>query len=209
MPVVLLADQRWCRISLRGRAAHIDCQTRDTLSTYEPDGGTIHAQYANGVKLVMRRGGFRGEGEWLGLGTCPVRFEGDEGSVETGDSGEMVVKPASLAATVAQAAKRVRGLDVSAHARNFFDCIKSREKPNADVEIGGTDQTFNLLMARDIQRQYGQEPQVILTLPLLEGIDGVARVLHQTWFGAFFQDDAGGDESSDGYVGCGRARKAR
>jgi tyrosyl-tRNA synthetase len=46
----------------------------------------------------------------------------------------------------------------------------------ADVEIGGTDQTFNLLMARDIQRQYGQEPQVILTLPLLEGTDGVEKM---------------------------------
>ena len=46
----------------------------------------------------------------------------------------------------------------------------------ADVEIGGTDQTFNLLMARDIQQQYGQEPQVILTLPLLEGIDGVEKM---------------------------------
>jgi tyrosyl-tRNA synthetase len=46
----------------------------------------------------------------------------------------------------------------------------------ADVEIGGTDQTFNLLMARDIQRQYGQEPQVILTLPILEGIDGVEKM---------------------------------
>lgn len=47
---------------------------------------------------------------------------------------------------------------------------------DADVEIGGTDQTFNLLMARDIQRQYGQEPQVILTLPILEGTDGVEKM---------------------------------
>jgi tyrosyl-tRNA synthetase len=46
----------------------------------------------------------------------------------------------------------------------------------ADVEIGGTDQTFNLLMARDIQRQYDQEPQVILTLNLLEGTDGVEKM---------------------------------
>lgn len=46
----------------------------------------------------------------------------------------------------------------------------------ADVEIGGTDQTFNLLMARDIQRHYGQEPQVILTLPILEGIDGTEKM---------------------------------
>jgi tyrosyl-tRNA synthetase len=46
----------------------------------------------------------------------------------------------------------------------------------SDVEIGGTDQTFNLLMARDIQRQYGQDPQVVLTLPLLEGTDGVEKM---------------------------------
>jgi tyrosyl-tRNA synthetase len=46
----------------------------------------------------------------------------------------------------------------------------------ADVELGGTDQKFNLLMAREIQRSYGQEPQVILTLPLLEGTDGVEKM---------------------------------
>lgn len=42
----------------------------------------------------------------------------------------------------------------------------------ADVELGGTDQKFNLLVGRDLQREFGQEPQVILTLPLLEGTDG-------------------------------------
>jgi tyrosyl-tRNA synthetase len=47
---------------------------------------------------------------------------------------------------------------------------------HADVELGGTDQKFNLLMAREIQRDYGQEPQVILTLPLLEGTDGVEKM---------------------------------
>lgn len=46
----------------------------------------------------------------------------------------------------------------------------------ADVELGGTDQLFNLLIGRDIQREYGQEPQVIITLPLLEGIDGVQKM---------------------------------
>jgi tyrosyl-tRNA synthetase len=46
----------------------------------------------------------------------------------------------------------------------------------ADVEIGGTEQKFNLLMARDIQKQYGQDPQVVLTLPILEGIDGVEKM---------------------------------
>jgi len=46
----------------------------------------------------------------------------------------------------------------------------------ADIEIGGTDQKFNLLVGRDLQREYGQKPQVILTLPLLEGTDGVNKM---------------------------------
>ena len=47
---------------------------------------------------------------------------------------------------------------------------------HADVELGGTDQTFNLLMGRFLQEQYGQEPQVILTVPLLVGLDGVQKM---------------------------------
>ncbi|HEX4948083.1 MAG TPA: tyrosine--tRNA ligase [Blastocatellia bacterium] len=46
----------------------------------------------------------------------------------------------------------------------------------SDVELGGTDQKFNLLMAREIQRAYGQEPQTIMTTPLLEGLDGVNKM---------------------------------
>ncbi len=46
----------------------------------------------------------------------------------------------------------------------------------ADVELGGTDQTFNLLVGRDIQREYGQEPQVIVTMPILTGLDGVEKM---------------------------------
>ena len=46
----------------------------------------------------------------------------------------------------------------------------------ADVELGGTDQRFNLLMGRDLQRSHGQEPQVVLTMPLLEGLDGVNKM---------------------------------
>ncbi|HMH67114.1 MAG TPA: tyrosine--tRNA ligase [Pinirhizobacter sp.] len=46
----------------------------------------------------------------------------------------------------------------------------------ADVELGGTDQTFNLLMGRGLQEHYGQPPQVVLTMPLLEGIDGVQKM---------------------------------
>jgi tyrosyl-tRNA synthetase len=47
---------------------------------------------------------------------------------------------------------------------------------DADVELGGTDQTFNLLMGRSIQQAYGQAPQVVLTVPLLTGIDGVQKM---------------------------------
>jgi len=46
----------------------------------------------------------------------------------------------------------------------------------SDVELGGTDQKFNLLMGRELQRAYGQEPQCILTMPLLEGLDGVKKM---------------------------------
>jgi tyrosyl-tRNA synthetase len=46
----------------------------------------------------------------------------------------------------------------------------------ADVELGGTDQKFNLLVGRELQRDYGQEPQVVITMPLLEGTDGVKKM---------------------------------
>lgn len=47
---------------------------------------------------------------------------------------------------------------------------------NADVELGGTDQLFNLLIGREIQREYNQEPQIVITLPLLEGLDGQQKM---------------------------------
>lgn len=47
---------------------------------------------------------------------------------------------------------------------------------HADVELGGTDQTFNLLMGRTLQEQYNQAPQVVITTPLLEGLDGVQKM---------------------------------
>jgi tyrosyl-tRNA synthetase len=46
----------------------------------------------------------------------------------------------------------------------------------ADVELGGTDQKFNLLVGRELQKHYGQKPQVILTMPILEGLDGVQKM---------------------------------
>ena len=46
----------------------------------------------------------------------------------------------------------------------------------SDIELGGTDQKFNLLVGRDLQRAYGQKPQIVLTMPLLEGTDGVQKM---------------------------------
>ena len=47
---------------------------------------------------------------------------------------------------------------------------------NADVEIGGTDQTFNVLVGRELQKDYGQRSQVVITFPLLAGLDGVNKM---------------------------------
>lgn len=62
----------------------------------------------------------------------------------------------------------------------------------ADVELGGTDQIFNLLMGREIQKAYGLEPQVIMTLPLLEGLDGVQK-MSKSYNNYIGVDDAPGD----------------
>ena len=47
---------------------------------------------------------------------------------------------------------------------------------NADIELGGTDQKFNLLLGSEVQKIYGQEPQSVITLPLLEGLDGTKKM---------------------------------
>jgi tyrosyl-tRNA synthetase len=47
---------------------------------------------------------------------------------------------------------------------------------NVDLELGGTDQTFNMLMGRELQKEYGQKPQIVMTMPLIEGLDGVKKM---------------------------------
>jgi hypothetical protein len=91
---------------------------------YEPPaGGQAVARYANGVKLVMRNDG------WLGLGSCPVRFEGDAGWVETGDNGDLV---ASSPALLAGRGAKVGGYPADNHVRDFFNCVKTRGLPRAN-----------------------------------------------------------------------------
>jgi tyrosyl-tRNA synthetase len=69
------------------------------------------------------------------------------------------------------------GLPISTHELLYpFMQAYDSVALEADVELGGTDQKFNLLVGRDIQRGFGQEPQVIMTMPLLEGLGGVEKM---------------------------------
>jgi predicted dehydrogenase len=106
---------------------------------YEPSATNVTARYANGVKLVLDflKTPFGERPGWVqSLGTCPVRFVGDEGSVEVGDSGGIEVKPASLKGELKGLSdKQEKGLDVGGHSRNFFDCIKSRGQPAANSQV--------------------------------------------------------------------------
>jgi predicted dehydrogenase len=115
-------------------------QADDTMPLeYEPFEKNITCRYANGVTLVLdflpEPFGNRAPHYISRLGTCPVRFVGEEGWVETGDEGEIVVQPEKLQTQLGESTKRVRGLDVSAHARDFFDCIRSRKKTAANPDV--------------------------------------------------------------------------
>jgi len=87
------------------------------------EGDRFLGRYANGAKLVIRTG--------LRFGSCPVRFEGEEGWVETGDSGQMEASPASLL----EDRRFQGGYPPDNHVRAFLDCVKTRQQPisNADV----------------------------------------------------------------------------
>lgn len=106
---------------------------------YEPTDTNIVCRYGNGVKLILDflQAPFKDRSPQYitRLGTCPVRFVGDQGSVETGDEGEIVAQPESLQKLIPEGTKRVRGLDVTAHSRNFFDCIRSRRPTAANPDV--------------------------------------------------------------------------
>lgn len=114
-------------------------QADDTMPVeFEPHATHVAARYANGVKLLIHflETPFGQRPGWVQeLGTCPVRFVGDKGSVEVGDSGGIVVKPDSLERHLVKLPKKESGLDVEAHSRNFLDCIKSRAFTAANHEV--------------------------------------------------------------------------
>lgn len=98
---------------------------RTTPVELEPQGNDIFARYANGVKLVMREQG------WMGLGTCSVRFEGDEGWVEAGDTGRLEVSSPALQPP--RPLEAGEGTSPRTHVRDFLDCVKSRRQPRANA----------------------------------------------------------------------------
>jgi len=106
---------------------------------FVPSADNITCRYANGVQVVLdflpRPFGNRGPRWNTELGTCPVKFIGTEGWVSTGDEGAIDAGPESLAASIPEAVKRVRGLDAAAHARDFFSCVKSRRPTACNADI--------------------------------------------------------------------------
>jgi predicted dehydrogenase len=105
---------------------------------YDPHPTAMHCVYPNGVKLVIdflpTPFGDRGPNWNTKLGTCPVKFVGDAGWVETGDAGGTDVSP-GLEAEVGEATKKLAGTDAALHARNFFDCVKTRKPTAANPEV--------------------------------------------------------------------------
>ena len=99
------------------------------LVEYEPTAENIICRYANGVRLVLdflkEPFGDRSPHYITRFGTCPVRFVGEEGWVETGDSGQIEGEPKSLLNSLQNELPRERGLDVATHSRDFFDNIRT------------------------------------------------------------------------------------
>ena len=94
---------------------------------FPPQNGEVVARYADGVQLVIREKG------WMPLGSCPVRFEGDNGWVETGDSGKFVLSSPELLA--GRQVAEIGGYPATFHVRDFLNSVKTRRQPRANAEV--------------------------------------------------------------------------
>jgi len=91
-----------------------------------PKGGQLIAKYENGTELIFREKG------WIPLGSCPVRFEGETGWVEAGDSGKMVLSSPELLA--GRNVAEIGGYPATFHVRDFLDCVKTRSQPKGNAD---------------------------------------------------------------------------
>ncbi len=91
-----------------------------------PHEGQLFAWYADGTELVFREKG------WIPLGSCPVRFEGTTGWVETGDSGKLALSSPALLA--GRTVEEVANYPATFHVRDFLDCVKTRGKPKGNAD---------------------------------------------------------------------------
>jgi tyrosyl-tRNA synthetase len=140
--------------------------TRAMLTEEEADANARTYLEQAGLVLDLDRAEVRRNSEWLG---------------QLGSDG--LIRLASVA-TVAQMLERedFRARHQQGHPLSVVEFLYpllqgyDSVAVEADVELGGTDQTFNLLMGREVQRAYGQTPQVVLTTPLIEGLDGVRKM---------------------------------
>jgi tyrosyl-tRNA synthetase len=141
-------------------------ETRPMLTADEAEDNARTYLEQAGLVLDVERAEVRRNAEWLGAL----------------DAGEMI--ELSSIATVAQMLEREdfraryqAGEPISV-VEFLYPLLQGYDSVavEADVELGGTDQTFNLLMGREVQRAYGQAPQVVLTMPLIEGLDGVRKM---------------------------------
>ena len=93
---------------------------------YWPEGKELLARYASGVNLVLRNDG------WLNSGSCPVKFEGANGWIETGDNGDLFTNtPALLEGNKA----KIAGYPADFHIRDFLDCVKTRGQTRANADV--------------------------------------------------------------------------
>jgi predicted dehydrogenase len=91
-----------------------------------PKDGQLVAKYESGVELIFRETG------WIGLGSCPVRFEGETGWVEAGDSGQIRLSSPELIA--GRSVAEIGGYPATFHVRDFLDCVKTRSQPKGNAE---------------------------------------------------------------------------
>ena len=154
--------------------------------SYEPFPKGLVCTYANGVRAILDflDTPFGDRPGWIQtMGTCPVRFEGDAGKIETGDSGDIQASDEAIQKELTLKSKKVVGLDVSAHARDFFDCVKSRKPTVANAQVMKRSHIacHAAALAWILQRTLRLDPKTELFLDDAEANGLRSRVARNPW----------------------------